>query len=260
MRSIPTIFIIDKATRLVIDKPIHQVGWVFKGEGYATRKWDGLAIKVDALGKVYRRYEWREGDPMPQGFVRVQDPNPKKPHLPIPGWVPISDHFLKSPRGSEEIALREAWVNYVSKGQAELESKYKAAHQYDNREAPRFRVGEGTYELCGPRIRGNHEGFKYHVLIPHGRDIIKKVPTTYQGLKEFLVDFEGEGIVWWSREKAFDGSHLMAKIKRRDFGFFTKAEPKVEDKKEETSATDTVSSVRDANPNASDSVSVQAAV
>src|SRR3954471_2406918 len=108
MRSIPTIFRRAPEDRhLVIDKPISLVSWVFTGKGTPTRKYDGVAIKVEG-GKVFRRVEWM-GSSMPTVFIRVQDPDPRRPNSPVIGWVPVPESFKTQPKGIDERALKQAW-------------------------------------------------------------------------------------------------------------------------------------------------------
>ena len=222
MRSIPTIFCWDKETRMVSSKPLHLVEWVFLGKGTATRKYDGVAIRVER-GKVFRHYEWREGEQAPPGFIRCEDPNPKRPHASLPGWVPVPDTFLTHPKGTDEKALKEAWewlladlkkIAFNNKKETKVVNQYAPAPAEFVPEIP-----DGTYELCGPKIHGNHEGFKTHVLLRHGTDVVSSVPRTYEKLRKFLETFDGEGIVWHYK---FGNTVLMAKIKRRDFGFLTR--------------------------------------
>lgn len=217
MKSIPTIFIRDKATRLVINKPFRMIDWVFKGKGVATRKYDGVAVKVEH-GKVYIRHEWKSGEKPLVGFTRLQDPDPKHPNSLIPGWLAVSESFLTAPKGVEEKAIQQAWQLWI-----QAESSLDAiqikppVNMYANVKEKQYRVPDGTYELCGPKIRGNQEKFKQHILIPHGYDSIKGVPRSYDKLKTFMETFDGEGVVWHYRE---EGVTAMAKIKRRDFGFY----------------------------------------
>lgn len=222
MKSIPTIFIWDKETRMVTDKPLRMVDWVFVGKGVATRKYDGVAIKVEH-DKVYRRLEWKPGDPVPVGFVRSQPPDPKRPLAAIPGWVPVNDHFLTKPIGPDERALKEAWNAYLANAKQRDVVKAVtglALNPYAPEPKPvTYYVPDGTYELCGPNIRRNSENFKSHVLLRHGADIVKGVPRTFEKLKTFLETYEGEGIVWHYQTGAI---LQTAKIKRRDFGFNTR--------------------------------------
>ena len=73
----------------------------------------------------------------------------------------------------------------------------------------------GTYELCGPKINGNPEGFSRHILVTHGSQHLVDVPRDFEGLRAWLADAQFEGIVWWSN--IMDPDAPMAKLKRRDF-------------------------------------------
>ena len=73
-------------------------------------------------------------------------------------------------------------------------------------------VPDGTYELVGPKVQGNPEGFSRHMLIRHG-DVELDAPREFNALKEyFTANREFEGIVWHHP----DGR--MVKIKAKDFG------------------------------------------
>lgn len=236
MKNIPTVFVWDKETRTVINKPLRMVDWVFEGKGIPTRKYDGVAIRVDN-GKVFRRYEWEPGTMFPPGFIKVQEADPRRPQASIPGWVPVPDSFLTAPKGVDERALKEAW-DWLRKDLAKVafnNKKTKAEYVNPYAPAPKDKselpgVPSGTYELCGPRIRGNHEKFKSHVLILHGACFdspttatpVKHVPRNFEALKKFLETYEGEGIVWHYN---MGGNVLMAKIKRRDFGYLVRVSP-----------------------------------
>ena len=236
MKSIQTIFVWDKATNSVTNKQARGCEWVFFGKGIATRKWDGLAIKIEN-GKYFRRHELRVGESIPDGFVRVESPDPKKPLKPIPGWVPVNDRFKTKPRGSDERALKEAYDDKLkqltqalwARIDAQEEAKRRAGKSLEvknlycpeKEKYPLVReIPDGTYELCGPKIHGNHELLKGHVLYKHGECVVKHVPRTFDKLKAFLETFDGEGIVF--HNNPVGGGTQMAKIKRRDFGFLTR--------------------------------------
>lgn len=64
----------------------------------------------------------------------------------------------------------------------------------------------------GPKVQGNPEGFAEHTLVRHEAQMtMRGVPRDYDGLRAWLADFDGEGVVWHHP----DGR--MAKIKVRDF-------------------------------------------
>jgi hypothetical protein len=71
---------------------------------------------------------------------------------------------------------------------------------------------DGTYELVGPKIQGNPEGYERHTLVPHSlADQYPDFPRDFEGIKAALEHAKIEGVVWHHP----DGR--MAKIKRKDF-------------------------------------------
>lgn len=173
--------------RLVRDEVVPGAEWVQAGEGVATRKYDGICMKVES-GKLFKRYDAKNGKTPPTGFVPAQDPDPTTGHWP--GWLPIGE-------GPEDALAREALANAISDGQD---------------------LSDGTYELCGPRISTqrfkahfNPDGFEKHVLVPHGKMVFEDFPRSFDGIKARLENETIEGVVWHHP----DGR--MVKIKRRDF-------------------------------------------
>lgn len=72
---------------------------------------------------------------------------------------------------------------------------------------------DGTYELIGPKVRGNPERIPAHWLCAHDQTPIHKdAPRSFSALREWLIGKDIEGIVWHHP----DGR--MAKIKLRDLG------------------------------------------
>jgi hypothetical protein len=158
--------------RLVRDEAVPGAEWVLSGEGKATRKWDGMCCMVRG-GRLFKRYDCKKGRTPPANFEPVQDADPVTGHWP--GWVPVGD-------GPEDKWFRAAAIP----------------------------PADGTYELCGPKVQGNPEGFDSHFLVPHIAEQVD-APRTYQALKEWFKDRDIEGIVWHHP----DGR--MVKIKKRDF-------------------------------------------
>jgi hypothetical protein len=70
----------------------------------------------------------------------------------------------------------------------------------------------GTYELCGPKVNGNPEGFDTHVLVAHAKaQELPDAPRDFDKLREWLHQQPYEGVVWHHP----DGR--MVKLKKRDF-------------------------------------------
>jgi hypothetical protein len=75
---------------------------------------------------------------------------------------------------------------------------------------------DGTYELIGPKIQGNPEGFPVHTLVAHSDRGLRLFGSfaperTFAAIRGYLEHAGIEGIVWHHE----DGR--MVKIKRKDF-------------------------------------------
>jgi hypothetical protein len=152
--------------------------WVLAGEGIATRKLDGTCCMVRG-NRLYKRRELRKGERAPPDFEIVDaDEETGK----IVGWVPVGD-------GPDDQWHRMAFAD------------------------GRGVLGDGTYELIGPKVQGNPEGRVTHQLVRHGTIPESDAPRTFDELREWLKERDIEGIVFHHP----DGR--MAKIKKRDFGF-----------------------------------------
>lgn len=191
MKKIISLFKRDyEGDRKVVDAVTEGAEWVTNGEGYATRKWDGLAVMIDG-DSVYIRYDAKKGRTPPVGFKPAQ-PEPDPVTLHWPGWVPLDN--------SRKAQITEALEN------SDMSS------------------GDGTYELCGPKVGTRHganpEQLDKHILVPHGKDVLSDCPRDYQGIMEYLRDKNIEGIVF------YHPNGNMVKIKKADFPY--------EDKQQET--------------------------
>lgn len=171
--------------RLVRDEVVPGAEWVLAGEGVATRKWDGTCVLIED-DVMWKRYEVKAGKQPPDGFRPANDVDQTTGKQQ--GWLLVGD-------GPEDRWHREA-------GCPRGEPLYE----------------DGTYELVGPKINGNPEGFAHHKLIQHGASWLDDggwpadIPRTFDDIKQWLFDNEVEGIVW-HRDNGD-----MVKIKAKDFG------------------------------------------
>lgn len=162
--------------------------------GEATLKWDGSCCAIIG-GELYRRYDAKNGKPVPDGAVKCQ----KKPD-PITGHFPC---WVKCDRTNPN----DKWFWYA----------YENSFSIIKRRLPdifkdRVRLSKGTCEAVGKHFNGNPYNLKDDILIRHR---VRKldVERTFEGVKKFLAENYIEGIVFW-----LDGEPVC-KIKRTDFGY-----------------------------------------
>jgi hypothetical protein len=164
--------------RLVRDEVVPGAEWVLAGEGVATRKWDGTCVLIED-GQMWKRYEVKKGKTPPPGFWPANDVDETTGKQQ--GWLLVGD-------GPDDRWHREAFANADTRP-------------------------DGTYELVGPKVQGNPDGFDRHMLVRHGDMILEDVPRTFGGICFYLERHDIiEGIVW-HRENGD-----MVKIKAKDFG------------------------------------------
>ena len=185
MKKIPTLFQRNYETdKLVRNEVTPGCQWVLAGEGIGTRKFDGTACLVRD-SRLYRRYELKKGKVVPPDFEAAQESDEQTGDTP--GWVPVSA------AGSDDKWHRVAAATW---------SDFLGNPKEDGQ----------TYELCGPKVQGNPEGFITHVLIQHGCIVVDDCPRDFDGIREYLNSHTIEGIVWHR------GNGEMVKVKARDFG------------------------------------------
>lgn len=156
--------------------------WVIEGLGTATRKIDGTCCKVRD-GQLFKRYELKHGKIGPEEFEAAQEPDSVTGDTP--GWLPVTEL---------DKWHQEALINEI-----------------------RFNGGiaDGTYELCGPKVQGNPEGYSTHRLIRHGQIVLMDCPRDFEGIRAYLQARDYEGIVWWRDLNNPDCDKV--KIKKKDF-------------------------------------------
>lgn len=181
MQKIPSLFERDwHGDRQARDQVTPGCEWVVAGEGRPTRKWDGTCCLIRG-GKFFKRYEVKKGGTAPPDFEPACEVDPVTGKQQ--GWVPVGD-------GPQDQWHREAFASEVRN------------------------IIDGTYELVGPKVQGNPEGFHSHHILAHGYNDYdsSEVPVAFHELKEWLGARDIEGIVWHHP----DGR--MCKVKKRDFG------------------------------------------
>lgn len=162
--------------------------WVLT-EGVATIKWDGTACAV-IDGILYKRFNLKKGRTLPPGAIPCQEPDAITGHHPH--WVPC---YRDNP------ADRYHWQAWDRKMATFSFFSYLS-------------IEDGTYELCGPKINGNHERLPYHWLVKHGDYVIRfdSSKRSYEIIKQCLLTNNIEGFVFHHP----DGR--MCKIRQKDFG------------------------------------------
>jgi hypothetical protein len=186
MKKIPTLFVRDPDDMRRVTRRVHpDCVWVVVGEGVATRKYDGTCVMFDGE-RWWARREVKPGKSAPSTFIPVETDEATGKTV---GWEPIE---------------QSAYAKY-----------HAEALNLDDLGFGRT-YPPGTYELCGPKVNGNPEDQKSHVLIEHAgayrmEDYLSPLPLDYDGLAHYLELSPFEGIVWHHP----DGR--MAKLKRRDF-------------------------------------------
>ncbi len=169
----------------VINEIDPQNEWVLT-HGIATRKFDGTACAVISK-TLYKRYDAKinkeTGEykrPVPVDAIPCQEADKITGHHP---------HWVMCDRSDPA----DKW-HFEAFGSVELP--------------------EGTYELCGEKVQSNPEKIQGHQLISHTEHTFPNgVPTTFNGLKDFLTHVDVEGIVFHHSQ-----DDRMCKIRKSDFG------------------------------------------
>ena len=161
MKKIPSLFKRDyDGNRLVYDEIVEECDWVLKGEGTATKKYNGTAAMIRD-GILYKRYDVKNDRKVPANAIPCEEkPNEHTRHWPH--WLPVDKNKHED----------KYFIEAFNKG-----------------------LSDGTYELCGPKIQSNPEKFDSHTLILHGI-ITYNCPRNFEGIKNWLKDRDIEGIVW----------------------------------------------------------------
>lgn len=165
MKSIPCAYVRDTLTGILTPQP--AFGWFAQGLGVAHRKWDGIPyLLLDEEGAmvVYKGVRLDPDEPRPLHFIQASDAGQE----PVSGWMRI---------GMGDAMFMTGLDGLIASGKP---------------------IEPGAYELCGPGIKGNHEGLAYPTLYHHDLISYLRCPRQLDEVIAFLVrmDPPGEGIVW----------------------------------------------------------------
>jgi hypothetical protein len=160
MKKIPTMFVRNPENRQeILNQPHPDCEWVFRGEGVATRKYDGTCCKIEE-GVLFKRREVKPGKPIPLAFVEEQLDTVTGKRV---GWLPVDCN------NKQDQYHCEAFTGQPN----------------------------GTYELIGPKIQGNPEGLESHTLKAHSEaTVFEDCPRTFEKLQAWLATKDIEGIVF----------------------------------------------------------------
>lgn len=192
MKKIPTVFVKEYKDHKVVgiknEFTSEETKYAFE-HGLPTVKWDGACCAI-IDGELYKRYDAKKGKTPPAGAIPCCEADPITGHHP---------HWVKC----DEDNPSDKWFIMAFT----ISSKI---HIGD--------LPDGTYEAVGTHFNGNPYGMGCDVLLGHGGARAYDVPRDFEGIKDYLKDFSGEGLVYWVNDEP------VAKIKRSDFGYPWNAE------------------------------------
>lgn len=202
MKKIKTVYEIDRENDCVRNQLNPGMEWVLTEDGIPTLKIDGTACNV-LKGELYKRYDRKLKF---EYFIRLQN----EPNFKVEEYM-----FKDVPEGGipcEEYPdiITGHHPFWVKVRRENPEDKFHI-EAWDDLKTP---LEDGTYELIGPKIGRNVYKKEKHEFVKHNIELT--VPDrSYEGLKEFLTNLDGEGIVFHNKKTG-----EMAKIRRKDFNLF----------------------------------------
>lgn len=181
MKLIRSAFVIDEDGRATAEPAVR---WFTEGLGIATRKWDGEPVLIkpspegDGSITIYKGIKYLRTEQAPTPTIETSDAG----SLIVTGWVPA--------RWSADHILAQAVQSMQASGRP---------------------IEPGTYELVGPGVKGNPEGFPEPTLVNHLLVSYLHCPRDLEALTWFLAKHQIEGIVWHHGGES-------CKITRREVG------------------------------------------
>lgn len=199
MKKIKTVFKIDRETGLATNEVMPGAEWVLEGQGVATLKVDGSACLVKD-GILYKRWDRK----LKSEFV-------KKLRSVGSSFKVTEDMFNVLPENAIPCQEKPDPVTYhhphwveVDKNKPEDAFHIKAVEAYGGK------LEDGTYELIGNKVNNNPYKLEGNKLVKHGSEILEVPDRSFEGIKNFLTELNGEGIVFHHENGE------MFKIRRKD--------------------------------------------
>ncbi len=191
--------------REIRDEVTPGAEWVLRGEGVATRKYDGTCCLVEA-GKLYKRRELRVryATAADSEINRIGEKDGKSEGFVVIGGLPTG--FKAATEVDTTTMKVQGWMPVC------FEDRWHLAAF-----AIRPNWPDGTYELIGPKVQGNAEHETFHILIKHSEAaLIEDFPRSFESMKLWLSKRDIEGVVF------HHPGGRMAKVKKSDFGLTRK--------------------------------------
>lgn len=160
--SVPHVWELDK-NGYATDKVTKGCEWVTEGQGTASRKYDGVPVRVNGTINI-------QTDPM---GPKIHRPNVLK-LVGNDQWMPIDP--------KQDVVILEA-----------RERRYSTL--------------DGMYEVCGPDILGNAEGWEIHKMIPTQVQVpASEGERCFTSCPRMLEDADGKkGLRSWLAQRPMEG-------------------------------------------------------
>lgn len=218
MKKITTVFVINRETNLATADVLKGNEWVLNGEGDATVKFDGSSCLIKN-GKLFKRWNRK--------LTKKAMKNKRFAERTGKEFIVDESLFRKVPDGA--ILCNESfdpktlhwphWIPVTDDAADKLHMEAFEALKADGK------VSDGTWEICGPKIRCNPHNFETHVLVKHGEVKVDIIDRSFEGIKAFMENFDGEGLVFHHPDGRF------AKVRAKDLGLEWNEEADPRDKK-----------------------------
>lgn len=200
MKKIKTVFKIDRETNLATTEVTPGAEWVINGIGVATAKIDGSAAMVKN-GILYKRYD-----------RKLQSQYMKKLRAVGPSFEVTEDMFNVLPGNAIPCQEKPDPVTYHHPHWVEIDkNKPEDSFHVMAWEAVQGSLEDGTYELIGPKVNNNPHQLTEYKLVKHGSQLLNVADRSFEGIKGFLEELNGEGIVF------HHPNGEMFKIRRKDY-------------------------------------------